>query len=135
MQEFQFKMLDLYFKNIRFSQLRLISKDPIKLKITHGFEFARSNDKKQIRVTISTTISAEDNRLSLDLDTVGLFEVPEDKEFGQNENQLLVNIMYPYVRSQVSLVTTQPGLLPLSLPLQFPPVVKKEGSSNDSLIV
>jgi len=135
MEEFQFKMLDLYFKNINFNQLRVISKEPIKLKIQHSFEFARSNDKQQIRVTISTSINAEDNRLGLNLDTVALFEVPADKEFNENENQLLVNIMYPYVRSQVSLVTTQPGLLPINLPLQFPPVKKKEDNKSDSLIV
>ena len=37
--------------------------------------------------------------------------------------------MYPYVRQEIQLITTQPGVIPILLPLNYPKVEIKDNNT------
>ncbi|MDR2201637.1 MAG: protein-export chaperone SecB [Clostridiales bacterium] len=111
----ELKMLDIYFEKIAFSNNRKVGKT--KLKAVNSVSFSMENNIETVRVT--TTVSTENDSVNLELITVGKFEKPQS--FSEDiTKQILtkntVSIMFPYIRSQVSLVTAQPGLAPIMLP-------------------
>lgn len=111
------QMLDLYFSKFSFEQER--GKDNAEYSSSFNIEYSvNSQDDSKIRVIIDTTVQNKDNGIVLALETVGLFRIEKtDKE---NYEQLIkantVAIMFPYIRSQVSLLTTQPGIQPIMIP-------------------
>ena len=129
------RVKDIYFKSFKFNQLRGVNGN-IKLDIKHKFELAKSNDRKNVKMTIKTLITTSDMRLDLDIETVGVFEVDDNENMNENYPQFMVNTLYPFLRSQIQLMTTQPGLLPIMLPIGTPlinkePILKLE--SDDSI--
>ena len=122
----EIRLLDIYFQSIRFNQVRGTSGN-IKLDIKHKFEIAKSNDKKNLRLTMTTLISSDDMRIDMEMKSVGVFRVLDNTEMNPLFPQIMVNTLYPFVRSQISLLTTQPGLIPVMLPLGTPRVdIKNE---------
>lgn len=111
------QMLDLYFSKFSFEQER--GKDNAEYSSSFNIEYSvNSQDDSKIRVIIDTSVQSKDNGIVLTLETVGLFRIEKtDKE---NYEQLIkantVAIMFPYIRSQVSLLTTQPGIQPIMIP-------------------
>jgi len=126
-QELQLK--DMYFKSIRFNQVRG-AQGNVKLTIKHKFEFAKASDNESIRTTISTTISSDDLRIDMDIETVGIFKIDCSELIESKFAQIMVNIMYPNVRCEVQLLTTQPGIMPIMMPLMAPKVELRE---NDEI--
>lgn len=62
------------------------------------------------------TISKEDFRLELIASTTFLYEVDNYEREESIVNNNTIAIMFPFLRSQVSLMTTQPGMMPIVLP-------------------
>ena len=60
METIEIKLLDLYHEKILFTQLRTGKGGEIKLTINNKFEFAKSNDLKNLKTTILTTIKDDD---------------------------------------------------------------------------
>ncbi|MBP5342622.1 protein-export chaperone SecB [bacterium] len=118
------RLLDIYFQSIRFNQVRS-PQGNIKLDIKHKFEIAKSNDKKNLKLTMTTFIQSEDIRIDMELKSVAVFRVLDNTEINPTFPQIMVNTLFPYVRSQVSLLTTQPGLVPIMLPLITPKIDMK----------
>lgn len=83
------------------------------------------NLKKEIKeiengcfvVTLTLSIS-KDQELNVKVVAEATFSMDnEDKEFVRNiMNNNTVAIMFPFIRSQVSLLTTQPGMAPIIVP-------------------
>ena len=69
----------------------------------------------------------------LTLETVGLFRVEKvDKEtYDQLIKSNTVAIMFPYIRSQVSLLTTQPGIQPIMIPTMNINALIEENQSEE----
>ena len=74
---------------------------------------------------MTTLISSDDMRIDMEMKSVGVFRVLDNTEMNPLFPQIMVNTLYPFVRSQISLLTTQPGLIPVMLPLGTPRVVIK----------
>ncbi len=113
------KILDLYNDKIEFHQSR--QEGDIKLKT--GFNvnyFENKNNDNQIKVQLETIIKDDEGNYKLSLSTVGIFELDKngiDEETAQDIIKAnTVAIMFPYIRSQISLLTTQPGIQPIMIP-------------------
>jgi len=131
-QQPEISLVEIYFQRIDFDQIRGDRSGEIKLKINNSFDFAKSNDNKNVRTTINTTIGDEIGRIKLNLITVGIFKFrdgvdPQEQKFPQ----IMVNTIWPFVRTQVSLVSTQPGIMPIMLPIQNPRVQTKSNGDPD----
>lgn len=117
--ECKLQMLDLYFSRFDFSQER--GKNSTEYSSSFNIEYSvSSNDHSKIRVTINTSICSKENEILLNLQTIGLFKVEqidiEEDVYNQLVKTNTVAIMFPYIRSQVSLLTTQPGIQPIMIP-------------------
>ena len=76
----------------------------------------------KLKVQVSTKITDNEEKLELNLDTVAFFKLNNqgEKISEQTAEQILkkntVAIMFPFIRSQVSILTTQPGMIPIVMP-------------------
>ena len=113
----ELRLKDLYNEQFEFFQKR----ESGDKKMTTSFKvdyFTNEQNPNLHKIQIKTNINEEGGTYKLSLTTVGLFEIT-DKHAVTNEDILKANtvaIMFPYVRSQISLLTTQPGITPLVIP-------------------
>lgn len=117
--ECKIQMLDLYFSKYSFWQERTKTKEEYSTSFNINYA-AKNDDESVIKVTIDTSVSDKGGNLSLELQAVGIFNI-DNKTTDQSiyEHLVKVNtvaIMFPFVRSQISLLTTQPGIQPIMLP-------------------
>ena len=113
------KIVDLYHEKFEFYQSRLEQR--MKLTPTFNVNYSEnSNNRNQIKVQIDTCIKDSEGNYRLTLSTIGIFEL--DKEgVAEDVAQIILkknttSIMFPYIRSQISLLTTQPGIHPILIP-------------------
>lgn len=113
------KMLDLYFSELTFKNKRRTS-EPTNLqcnnKVKYDFDL---DDATKVTVRLITTLESNNDTIYISVETVGEFSIPlemkaEEREFIAKNNTLA--IMYPYIRSEITLLTSQPGLMPIVLP-------------------
>lgn len=97
------------------SELKRIEGDisNIELGISAERNIEKISDNKY-RVELSLTVADEDKKLHVFVKGIGEFKT-------EQENQVLIErntiaIMFPYLRSYISLLTTQPGMMPIVLP-------------------
>lgn len=117
--ECKLQMNELYFSKYDFAQTR--EDDDTDYETSFQIEYAVNNQNaSKFRIKINTTVKNKTESVLLNLETIGVFTV--DKE-GVNDDigdhLIKVNtvaIMFPFIRSQISLLTTQPGLEPILLP-------------------
>ncbi len=114
------QMLDLYFSKFEFFQDKNIKSEASELEI--DYEINRSTnvyDNSITKIEIKTAIKNQSKTFKLNLVTVGIFSLnPTHFDESTSENILnfnTVSIMFPFISSQVSLLTTQPGLNPVQL--------------------
>lgn len=113
------QLMDLYFEKCEFFQTRTDDNSDYNssFQITYALN---SIDKSDVKVTIDTTVSNETSSISVTLRTVGIFKLDKgDLEQETYDHLLKANtaaILFPYVRSQISLLTTQPGIKPVIIP-------------------
>lgn len=113
------QLLDLYFSKYDFSLAR--GELDEEYKTSFKIEYAVSNsDDSNIKVTIDTLVINGEESVHLSLQTVAVFRIEKDntdeKLYEQLIKQNTVAIIFPYIRSQVSLLTTQPGMKPIIIP-------------------
>ncbi|MDE6504883.1 MAG: protein-export chaperone SecB [Clostridia bacterium] len=90
------------------------------------------DDKLQVKVQIDLTLESENGEFKLYLQTLGVFKLnkPDDMSDELADDILKKNtvaIMFPFIRSQVSLLTTQPGMSPILLqPIDVNALLHKE---------
>ncbi|MCR5741483.1 MAG: protein-export chaperone SecB [Gammaproteobacteria bacterium] len=126
-QNVEIRLLDLYFEKINFKQLKAGKPGEIKLQVNNKFEFAKSADHKNLKTTIITTIHDDDMRLNIELYTVGVFLLNDDTDYDNPKyTEIMVNTMWPFTRNEIQLITTQPGITPIILPLLSPYRASKE---------
>ncbi len=112
-------MQDLVFSQMSY-ELKKKTKDT-EFKTSISVKYAEKKDNKnQVRVTIDTTITNDEDTLRVYLQTVGYFKLDAENIDDATAEQILkkntVAIMFPYIRSQVSLITTQPAMVPIIMP-------------------
>lgn len=113
------KMEKLFFERIDFKR-KIITSTPIG---NYKYNFTRNIstiDEDHFVVSLQCNIkSSENDELNLCVKLTGWFEC---KSNNQEEKNILIQqnalaIMFPYLRSQIILVTTQPDMLPIQLPI------------------
>lgn len=111
------QLTNLYFKNISFSREKLNIDDNLKIFFDHEI---RKNDN-DTDVVLSVLINDENNALKLSVELVGTFAFSNSENVNKNLYDNLINknaiaILFPYLRSQVTLITSQPNMAPIILP-------------------
>ncbi len=111
-------LMDVYYERIDFKQNKTNNRQQITIKINHKYEFRNSSDLKNIKLVIRTSVLDSDGRLYLDIDTVAIFSVNNPIDINNQDTQKeLVSLAWPYVRQEVQIITTQPGIMPIILPI------------------
>ena len=113
------QLLDLYFSKYDFRMSR--EDNNSEYNTSFNVEYAiNEHDSSIIKVTIDTSISNSTNSISLTLQTIAIFRIEkndiEEASYEQIMKQNTVAIIFPFIRSQISLLTTQPGMPPIILP-------------------
>lgn len=108
------QMKDIYFSKIECLQNKDLSKlGEVNLKTNYKVDIKDINeDEKEILFEVQ--IFSEDERLTINLVANGLFKL-ESVNLSKEEKDIVfkhnaVAIMFPFIRSQVALITAQPGL-------------------------
>lgn len=111
------KMLDFYFSDVTFQNKRIIGNSLAKVSY-HVDNLPNENGSRRVEVTV--TIESEDCGIFMQVKAVGIFDAtaiaddPEKKEFMEKIGPLTT--MFPLIRTQIMLFTTQPGMSQLILP-------------------
>lgn len=82
-------------------------------------KYEEINDE-EINVYLSYNAKSKKEDLTIELELKGKFSVFDIEDEDVKRYLLHVNsiaIMFPFLRSQISIVTTQPGLVPIQIPI------------------
>lgn len=108
----------MYFKKIVFSRADNHF-DSAELQIGFNREYKLSDDCCKASVSLSCVVhDPQKDILNLEINIVGNFSC-NAPDYTDRETLLTKNtiaILFPYLRSQVSLVTTQPDMTPIVIP-------------------
>jgi preprotein translocase subunit secB len=110
-------MLDFYFSEIKYNNNKRTpetTKINCKNRVEYQFD---ETDKTLVTVKINTELNSDNNSINLSVSAVGVFSIPlglEARDYICKANT--VAIMFPFVRSEITLLTAQPGLMPIMLP-------------------
>lgn len=132
------EMQDLYFPEYSFKY----NKNQGNMNLTTSFNVnyaEKTDDKNQVRIELTTLIKDDRDLFELKLVALAFFKLNPEELSEKEASQILrtntVAIMFPFVRSQVSLLTTQPGMTPILLqPINIDALVQNifnEGKSNN----
>lgn len=119
------QMIDLYFSKIECVQIKDQNNlGQINLNIKYDIDTIQDQaDKYSVEKVLSVYISDDKNCLAIEIKLNGIFklEFEDGKENDSIAKHLLdlntITIMMPFLRSEVSLITTQPGIAPVMLPV------------------
>ena len=119
--ECKLQMLDLYFSKFDFIQNRDKRSEDPEYNTSININYAiNSKDETKIKTTIDTIVKDKSESILVNLQTVGIFRMDKnDVDADVYDHLIKVNtvaIMLPYIRSQISLITTQPGIIPIMIP-------------------
>ena len=115
------QMVDFYFSSISFKQKKDYLGE-LKLNIFHNIEHQKNTENDSMfRVIITTSVKDQEGYLDLEVVSTGVFQIT-DPEIDESLKHSLVElntvaIMFPYIRSEVSIITAQPGLMPILIPV------------------
>ena len=82
-----------------------------------GLQVERSLKKKSdkvFEVLLETTVSDEDEKVFVNVKGKAIFSTEQENMDILEKNTIA--IMFPYIRSYISIITTQPGMNPIVLP-------------------
>lgn len=119
--ECKLQMLDLYFSKFDFFQDREKSNKDTEYNSSISINYAVGNtDDTRVKVTIDTMVKDKAESILVNLQTIGIFKIDKGDITEDVYEHLVqantVAIMFPYIRSQISLITTQPGITPIMIP-------------------
>lgn len=109
----------LSFEEISYSRKTDVAISNIEYEMNFTRQIGTSEDEKHFRVSLTANVWSKDSdAIKLKVTLVGYFMCECDNV--DLKNQLIayntISILFPYIRSQISLVTTQPDLPPVTLP-------------------
>ena len=110
------KLDNLFFDEISFSRIGFQNEN--KPKLSMEISIGEDINSKHYRTTLKFTLNKEDEYI-VNVTAIGIFEFignvdEETKKDLLQKNS--VSIMMPYVRSEISLITAQPGVETVVLP-------------------
>lgn len=113
------KLENLIINKIEFERgLQDIDQNELSVKINHNISFIKEDEIH--RVDLMVAIEDENELFRLKLNLSGFFFVDMENIDEEMKESLLkrntLSILFPYLRTQISLITTQPGMKPIILP-------------------
>ena len=72
-------------------------------------------DENRIKITLKVTVSDDAKNICVEIVCKGTFSINEGADISSFENNAIA-ILFPYIRSSISIITTQPGIRPIVLP-------------------
>lgn len=107
------KLTAIYFKKIEFEQYSNTKYDG---EVKVGFALRQKSKDNTLEIGIHFTIVGE-NAFKLEGELSGIFGIDEGADISiERLKPNAISIMFPYLRSQVTLLTTQPTMMPIVLP-------------------
>ncbi len=107
------KLKKIYFKELNFSR-----EDVEKSNIDVEVEKNQSTDN-EYEITLNLSIANSEEKYTVNVSIVGVFEFSENAD-EVTKNIIIekntISILFPYVRSQVTLLTSQPDIKPMIIP-------------------
>ncbi|MBW7573930.1 protein-export chaperone SecB [Caproiciproducens faecalis] len=111
------KLKRLLFKDLDFTRVESeIDNVELQMKISKDAELLSDSDCK---VTLKILIYTENKSITIGATMIGFFEIKDkvDSAFARHIMETnTIAIMFPYLRSQISLITTQPDMSPIIIP-------------------
>lgn len=114
---------NLFLKNLAFTNISVKRE----LNISNNIELNGSFDinyhkisEDEINIKLKYSAKSKKEDIVIDVELQGNFVVNGIEDKKTKEYLLHVNslaIMFPYLRSQVSIATTQPGFIPIQIPI------------------
>lgn len=107
------QMKNFYFSNCSFSRDSIIADGEYNIDLQKKID---KIDEHIYRVSLKTMILKEDMKLEVEANAEFIYS---SDDYGNEETIINANtiaIMFPFVRSQVTLLTSQPGMAPIVLP-------------------
>lgn len=71
-------------------------------------------DEEHYEVILDTTVSDNDEKIYVNVKGRAIFHTQQENKSILEKNTIA--IMFPYIRSYISMITTQPGMAPIVLP-------------------
>lgn len=71
-------------------------------------------DEDEYEITLSTSVSDENENIYVNVKGKAIFRTQQENMDILEKNTIA--IMFPYIRSYISIITTQPGMAPIVLP-------------------
>ena len=116
---------DLIIKDLFISHFNFDNKErkigQNKFNVEYDLNFDLDENLKQNTVKIHTVLQTEEKNMHLELEIIGIFQLNDNDLSDDIKKELLtkntVAIMMPYVRNEITLLTSQPGMMPIILPI------------------
>ena len=107
------QMKNLYFSKFSFVRDKVIKNGELNADIKKNII---SIGDHEYNVILTTTIEKDDMNIELVAEAQFLYESEDYSREESIINTNTVAIMFPFIRSQVTLLTSQPGMTPIILP-------------------
>ena len=107
------RMKNLYFSKFSFVRDKVIKNGELNADIKKGIIPIGNHE---YNVILTTTIEKDDMNIELVAEAQFLYESEDYSREESIINTNTVAIMFPFIRSQVTLLTSQPGMVPIILP-------------------
>ncbi len=107
------QMKNFYFSNCSFIRRAIVEDGEFNMNLQKEIS---SIGNHEYRVVLITSVEKEDMKLELIAQADFLYESDDYSREEAIINANTVAIMFPFIRSQVTLLTSQPGMTPIVLP-------------------
>lgn len=107
------QMKDFYFSRFSFVRDKVIKDGELNVDLQKNII---SKGDHEYNIILTTTIEKDDMNIELVAEAQFLYE---SDDYSREESIININtvaIMFPFIRSQVTLLTSQPGMIPIILP-------------------
>lgn len=105
---------NLYFPAISFSRQAVIADGKLQMNIS------RKTDKSDDKYKVQMIIEIKKDDIALSVTAVGVFKFTSEIQDENVKNEMVKTngaaIMFPFIRSQISQLTAQPGMMPIVVP-------------------
>ena len=107
------QMKDFYFSRFSFARDKVIKDGELNVDLQKNII---SKGDHEYNIILTTTIEKDDMNIELVAEAQFLYESDDYSREESIINTNTVAIMFPFIRSQVTLLTSQPGMIPIILP-------------------
>ncbi|MDY4604005.1 protein-export chaperone SecB [Clostridium tertium] len=112
---------DVYVKSIDFRRNRDFSDDEINLDFKIGSKIEKSEDDRSCEANIHVVIKDNNEKIHIDVEYVGVFGIDNLAGLNKGQQEYIMKkstlaILFPFVRSFITTITSQTGIKPIILP-------------------